>query len=154
MCLQNASVSKQLLLLSWVLMAGLLSMCYQSNLLASLLKVGLVPPIDNFRDVLAADLTVYMPNGTASPFMFFSYPSKVTKQLYRKNLVERGGLYQFKAGNKFPERQVQEVLNGEATIVVITRNYYGQRHMFRRAKHSTFARLYMGHYQVMQKLLI
>ena len=128
-------------------MAGLLSMSYQSNLLASLLKVGLVPPLDTFGDIYEAGLAVYLPRGTAGPAMLSSYPSDITRKLYQEAVVERNGIYQ-PQGNTFPPHLAEEVLDGKAAIMVLSRNYYGMRHMFRRGSGLTFARFYMGYYQV------
>ncbi len=67
--------------------ASLLSHCYHSNLLASLVEKEHSNPVDTFDDLLSEGISLAIPAQTNVPEFMRSSPRRVVREVYRKNVV-------------------------------------------------------------------
>jgi len=79
--------SKHVFLWFWCLCSLLLSMSYQSILLASLTKVTLEQPLDTFQQAIDQEIPLFILNGTEAPYLLRESPFPVVRDAYWKNVV-------------------------------------------------------------------
>ncbi len=132
------SLSRNVLLFTWLLTGTLLSMAYSSNLLASLVKDEQEKPMDTFQDILDAVITVYLNGKTPAQQELASSPVGIVKEVYEKQvLAKEGAIY------RMPDSQVYEfakrtIASGKGIFDNIEIRQHGVKHLFRRGKETTF----------------
>ncbi len=121
--LRGSSASKQLLLVSWLPLACLLSWVYQSTLLSFLVKVAKERPIDTYQDVLDRQVPIYVTRGNMMGPLMATHPLPVVREAYDKLTVLHNRPY---------EEVMSLLVEGKAVIITGEDRFAaGHRHHFR-----------------------
>lgn len=78
--------SRQLLLLTWLVVGFFISMCYKSVLLANIVNVEYEDTIDTIDDILRSDLPYYVTGNSGGPVLLNGDPRDSVKQLVKKQV--------------------------------------------------------------------
>lgn len=78
--------SRQVLLLTWLVVGFFISMCYKSVLLANMVNNEYEKPIDTIDDILLSGLPYYVAGNTGGPVLFNTDPRDSVKQLLEKQV--------------------------------------------------------------------
>ncbi len=139
----------KILLVTLVPMALLLSMAYQSNLLASLVRRNTEKPIDTYQDVLDRGLKLYVFRRAMSPFLLRTSPFPLERRVFQVAAVQKGGLYDLNGRRETPKHIYSDTLEGKALIVFSDINFHQREHVLRRGRHLTFASFPKGFFCAM-----
>lgn len=110
----NTTIPNQILLLTWLLSSFLISLAYQSNLLASFLAIKYEGPIDSFQDIIDKDLKMYLWGDKEQNRKFFSY-SKVSLMAFEQGHVKKNAIYEYD-GVYLAQHIFDDLMDGKAVI--------------------------------------
>ncbi len=134
---------KHLLLVTWIPTSCFLGMAYQSNLLASLVKVSREKPIDTFPDLIEYDMPLFVLKGTLGSYLLAISPFPVVRSAYNKLAVDfdnvPGSIEVMKA----------KAEKGRGSFIEILMRFHGFKHRFQIGKHLTFYTAPCGYYRAM-----
>ena len=85
--IRNIERSKLVVLAFWIPTACLIGMAYQSNLLASLVKVENQKAINSFQDILDNKITVNIANGTLTAHLMKTSSNNIVRQVFEQYVV-------------------------------------------------------------------
>ncbi len=143
MALGNISASKTFIISFWLPASMMLSLAYQSNLLASLIRTDFEPSVDTFQDVLDKSLfKVYVPKFTAVPSLMKNSPNPLIRQTYFQAVEKNGGLV-----NGFPRGlPLIEMMEDKAGMVLNPYTLAGFGHLIQKGEHLSLDRPLSGYY--------
>ncbi len=132
----------QILLATWVPMACVMALAYQSNLFAALMKADVERPVDSFQDVVDRDIKMYIAGATLIPFLLKTSP----RETDRRAFADHGVLFQKTESGDAPSFVREDVLSGKGVISNIPETLLGYRHIYRLGRNLQVGSFPSGYY--------
>ncbi len=141
--------SNQIILIFWLPLSYLLSLGYQSNLLAALVKVTAKQPIDSYADIMYHDITLYVAKGTLFVHLLSTSPDPLAKETYIKQSVEKGAIYSLGKKGRVSKEIMDDVYNGVGVLDGLRSRLPMVEHQIRWLKDATVGKFHCGYYMSM-----
>ncbi len=138
--------SNQVLLTFWIPMSCLLSLAFQSNLLAALVKVSQISPIDSFEDILYEDMTIYVAKGTLIVHLLSTSPDPLAREAFQKSILDKGGLYSLNGQGQVPQDILDAVDRGKGVIDALRSRLPIVAHKWRMLRETQVGHFFCGYY--------
>ncbi len=98
----------------WLPLAFFINMAYKANLLVNVIAIDYENTIDTSQQVLDSGLPVHIYKTGMFFNIFNNNPTPLLKKIYEKNVLEKGGTYVAKPGQRVPPEIVAMRKAGEA----------------------------------------
>ncbi len=142
----NSIWSSRIVIWIWLPTSYLISMAYQSQLLAALIKTSTEKSINTFQDVLDQEIIFYVPTGTLTRHLFASSPTPLIQQVNQEAILDRDGVYSLDDKGEVPKDIMDTILDGYGVYENLLMRMHGQRHKVRRATGMDVGIFMCGYY--------
>ena len=125
--------SKSMLLTIWLLSGALLTMAFQSNLLASFAIIKYGPDMNTLEEIYASGKKVYLSEGTLAEKLVKNSNDTYLKAIYNDLILKKDGVVQYTKMKIENSTLLQDLKNHKALLV------FGKTHVF--AKYGPMMRM-------------
>lgn len=106
---RGKAISLNIFIGVWIVFATFLNAFYESNLRAYIIKIDYTKPVDSAKDLLDADIDLYL---TVESGLLGSFEVSLNPHIRQagKNVLQRGTFFNFTANGSFPWLLADKIL--------------------------------------------